>query len=185
MDGGDGPCDNASHVPPFLLIKLEPCEGTTDCRREKARIEIEERRIHLRMTTHEARATTLEVGDHFGTLANEGVNGPEFWILQCIEMLHTVEEEMKEDIRGQKVYQGEQIVIVTYYKQKEKKLTSFIQEDPSLHAFIYSHLVLASKFQMPVAKHRQKGDHGGTQVRSIPSYLLCFMSFLIHFVLFV
>ena len=128
------------------------------------------------MTTHEACAATLEVGDHFVVLADEGENRPEFWILQCIEMLHAIEEEMKEDSWGQKVYQGEQIVIGTYYKQKGKKLTSFIREDPSLQAFIYSHLVLALKFQMPMAMHRQKGGRGGTQVYSIPSYLLCFMS---------
>ena len=176
MDGGDGPCDNASHVPPFLLIRLEPCKGTTECQRETACLEIEERRIHAHMTTHEARAAKLEVGDHFAVLANEGENGPEFWILQCIETLHAVEEEMKEDSWGQKVYQGEQIVIGTYYKKKRKKLMSFIWEDPSLHAFIYSHLVLASKFQMPVAMHHQKGGCGGTQVCSIPPYLLCFMS---------
>ena len=118
------------------------------------------------MTPTEARAATLEVGDHFAVLANEGGNGPEFWILECIETLHVVQEATKEDSWRQTVYQGKQIVIDTYYRQKGKKVTSFVHKDPSRHALIYSHLVLASKFQMPVALHRQKGGPRGTQVQS-------------------
>ena len=100
MDGGDGPCDNATYVPAFILIRLEPCETTTESRRERGRREIEERRIHPRMTAAKARAATLEVGDHFAVLADEGGNGPEFWILQCIETLHAVEESTKENSWG-------------------------------------------------------------------------------------
>ena len=157
MDGGDGPYDNATYVPAFILIRLKPCETTTESWQERGRREIEERRIHPRMTAAEACAAILEVGDHFAVLADEGGNGPEFWILQRIETLHVVEESTKEDSWGQMVYHGEQIVIGTYNKQKGKKGTSFIREDPNRPALIYSHLVLASKFQMPVAMHRQKG----------------------------
>ena len=117
------------------------------------------------MTAAEARAATLEVGYHFAVLADNGENGPEFWILQCIETLHAVEEAMKEDSWDQTIYRGEQIVIGTYYKQKEKNLTSFIRKGPNHPTFIYSHLVLASKFPMPVAMHRQKGGLRGTQVQ--------------------
>ena len=30
IDGGDGPCNNATYVMGFLLIRLEPCEATTE-----------------------------------------------------------------------------------------------------------------------------------------------------------
>ena len=115
MDGGDGPCDNASHVPTFVLLRLEPCEATTEYRREKGRREIEDQRIHPRMIAAEARAAMLEVGDHFAVFADEGETGSDFWILQCLEPLHAVEEVSEEDSWGQKVYHGEQIVIGAYY----------------------------------------------------------------------
>ena len=103
MDGGDGPCDNAAHVHAFALIRLEPYKATVESRRrEIGQRKIEERRIHPRMTP-----ATLEVEDHFAVLADERGNGPEFWILQCIETLHVVQEATKEDSWGQTVYQGE------------------------------------------------------------------------------
>ena len=81
MDGGDGPCDNASYVPTFVLIKLEPCEMTTESRWEQGYHKIEEGWIHPRMTATDAHTVTLEVGDHFAIFADVGGDGPEFWIL--------------------------------------------------------------------------------------------------------
>lgn len=163
MDGGDGPCDNAAYVDSFTMIHLEPCEAT-DTRRERARVQLQLPRSHPRMSAREVQAATLEKGDHFAVLADDGEDRPEFWILQCVEPLHGVEEVMKEDSWGQRVYQGEQIVIGTYYKQKGHSDDSYVREDPCRPAYIYSHLVVATRFDMPIAKHRQKGQRRGTQV---------------------
>jgi len=59
-------------------------QATTKSWQEKDWREIEERQVHLHMIVVEAQVATLEVRDHFAILANEGGNGKEFWILQCI-----------------------------------------------------------------------------------------------------
>lgn len=164
LDGGDGPCDSAGFVEPFTLIRLEPCEPQTLTRRDRARLDAQETRLHPHMSARESLAATLEVGDHFAVLADDGTGFPEFWILQCQEPLHGVEEDKMEDTWGQTVYRGEQIVIGTYYKQRGSSRSSYIREDPRRPAFIYSHLVVATKFDLPAATHRQKGGRGGTQV---------------------
>ena len=88
------------------------------------------------MTATDAHTVTLEVGDHFAIFADVGGDGPEFWILQCVETLHVVEESTKGDSWGQTVYHDKQIVTGTYYKQKGKTVTSFIQEDPNIQTNI-------------------------------------------------
>jgi hypothetical protein len=56
-------------------------------------------------TDMEAITASLEVGDHFAVVPDEGNSeDADFWILITEETLHAVEEESKEDCWGQKVY---------------------------------------------------------------------------------
>jgi hypothetical protein len=107
-------------------------------------------------TNQEALVTTLEIGNHFAVVVDEGNNeGSNFWIFIWEEPLHVVEEEKKNDNWGQVVYKGEQIVIRRYYKQRGRSPTSYVLCDGG-SAIIYSHFIFVTKFSMQVASHYQK-----------------------------
>lgn len=139
MDIGGRLCDNVTYVSAFVMMRLESYEATIETWQNKSWSEIEECQIHSRVTAIEAHAAILEVRYNFVVLADEGREGLEFWILQCIEILHAVEEIVREDTEGSKIYPSKQIVIWIYYKEKRKKATSFVWEDPSRPILIYSH----------------------------------------------
>ena len=160
QDGGDGPCDNADYVEPYKLIRIEPC-NIDDVRADVEHVDV------IGEGDREAIAASLEVGDHFAVVADEGNSeDADLWILITEQTLQAVEEDSKEDCWGQKVYKGEQIVVGRYYKQKGRIMRSYVLCDAG-PAYIYSHLVIAAKFAMLPARHRQKGGKEGTQVPTI------------------
>jgi hypothetical protein len=63
-----------------------------------------------------------------------------------------VEEVNKVDYWGQEIYKGEQIVVGKYYKRQGHNPQSYVLCDGG-PAFIYSHLVIMTKFNMIVAQH--------------------------------
>jgi hypothetical protein len=156
--GGDGPCDNISHVPTYTLIRLEPCrvqDAQMDGQPEPS----------FGGTDRQALAATLEVGDHFAVVAEEGNSeGVDFYILLCQKFLYEVQEASSEDSWGQKVYHGEHIVVGTYYQRRGSSNNSYVLCGTNRPAFIYSHLVITTKFNMEVTAHRQRGGRGGTHV---------------------
>jgi hypothetical protein len=160
QDGGDGPCDNAAYVEAYKLIRIEPC-NIDDVRADVEHVDV------IGEGDREAIVACLEVGDHFAVVADEGNSeDADFWILITEQTLHAVEEESREDCWGQKVYKGEQIVVGRYYKQQGRSMRSYVLCDAG-PAYIYSHLVIAAKFAMVPARHRQKGGREGTQVHAI------------------
>ncbi len=93
-------------------------------------------------------ATTLDVGDQFAIIVTKDNNeGDDFWILICEESLAMVEEVSKVDYWGQEVYRRKQIVVGKYYKRQGHNLQSYILCGGG-HGFIYSHLVITTKFNM-------------------------------------
>ncbi len=64
--GGDGPCDNEAYIAPVTFIHLEPC-NLVDAQEDVESI------LELEMD-REALTTTLEVGDHFAVVVDEGNN---------------------------------------------------------------------------------------------------------------
>jgi hypothetical protein len=147
-------------LPPFNFVQLEPCNAND----AHANVDFV---LHLE-SDQEALTTTLEVGDHFVVIVEEGnMEGCDFWILICEEPLHEVEDEMKKNNWGQVVYQGEKIVIRSYYKQQGKSLMSYLLSNGRF-AMIYLHLIFATKFNMEVTfDHQKGGKHGGSQVNFI------------------
>jgi hypothetical protein len=156
--GGDGPCDSVAYVPAYNLIRLEPCriqDAYMDGEAEPS----------IGGFDRQALATTLEVGDHFAVVAEEGNSeGVDFYILLCQKSLHEVREDSIEDSWGQKVYCGKYILVGTYYQRRGRSNNSYVLCDTNRPAFIYSHLVIIAKFNMEVSAHRQRGGRGGTQV---------------------
>ena len=75
--GGDGPCDNDDYVPPYTLIRLEPC-----CPGD-AQMDVETRLL-IAGNDPKALAATLQVGDNFAVVAEEGNSKDvDFYILLC------------------------------------------------------------------------------------------------------
>lgn len=86
VDGGDGPCANATHVMKYDLVSLEPCNsiGNTD-----ESDELEDETKQLVSNDVERLASTLEVGDHFAILAEPDDDSEAlFWILLCGKLTH-------------------------------------------------------------------------------------------------
>jgi hypothetical protein len=97
---GDGACDNATYVPPYTVIRLEPCHPGN------GRMDIEPQSLSGG-TDWQALAEAFQVGDNFTVVAEEGNSkGVEFYVLLCQEGLHVMQEAEAEDCWGQKVYRG-------------------------------------------------------------------------------
>ncbi len=142
VDGGDGPCDNYTHVQPWDLVALEPC-SYIDARCDP---DIND----MREVSHdgESLVACLEVNDYFVIVATDDVkDNVGFWVLMCIEKLDMVTKDKHVDAYGQMLIYGNQVVIGKYFKQQGRSPHSYVQCDIG-EAYIYSHLIMVVKFQM-------------------------------------
>ncbi len=104
-------------------------------------------------------ASGLAVGDNFAVRAKaKNEKGADFYILKCWKTLHVVEVDVRLDDWQQSAEIGDEIVSGQYYKQQGWAQTSFVLIRDQGPTFIYSHLVITSKFPMMQKSHRQKGD---------------------------
>jgi hypothetical protein len=78
-----------------------------------------------------------------------------------------VEDVNKVEYWGQEVYRGKHIVVGKYYKRQGCNSQSFVLCDGGL-TFIYSHLVIVTKFNMIVAQHKQGCGISGSKVYTLP-----------------
>jgi hypothetical protein len=62
---------------------------------------------------------------------------------------------------------GKQIVVGKYYKRQGHNLQSYVLCDGG-PTFIYLHLVIATKFNMIIVRHKQRGGRIGVQVYILP-----------------
>jgi hypothetical protein len=78
-----------------------------------------------------------------------------------------VEDINKVDCWGQEIYKGKKIIVGKYYKMQGRNPQSYVLCG-GRSAFIYSHLVIATKFNMIVARHRQGHGRIRSQVYILP-----------------
>jgi len=78
-----------------------------------------------------------------------------------------VEEVNRVEYWGQEVYKGQHIVVEKYYKRQGRNSQSYVLCDGG-PAFIYSHLVIATKFNMIIARRRQGHGKSGYKVYTLP-----------------
>jgi hypothetical protein len=141
------------YVCPWKLVTLKPCDASDVL----CDIELDNSEWGMGGGSNNL-ASGLEVGDNFAVRTKaENEKGADFYILKCWKTLHIVEVDVGLDDWQQSAEIGDEIVIGQYYKQGRSQ-TSFVLIRDQGPTFIYSHLVITSKFPMMQKSHRQKGD---------------------------
>ncbi len=148
IDGGDGPCENYTHVQPWDLVTLKPC-SSIDARCD---LDIDD----MRKVSRWGVISNLFRSWQLFCYCNYWWHRRQCWFLGFIERLYMVIEEKHVNTYGQMFFYGNQIVINKYFKQQGRSSYSYVQCDIG-EAYIYSHLIRAMKFQMIKSSHRQKG----------------------------
>jgi hypothetical protein len=140
VDGGDGPCDNYTHVQPWDLMALEPY-SSIDVRCDP---DIDD----MREVSHdgESLVACLEVGDYFViTATNDVKDNVGFWGFNVHREVAYGNREKHVDAYGQMFLYNNQVVISKYFKQQGRSPHSYVQCDMG-ETYIYSHLIKAMKF---------------------------------------
>ena len=146
-------CSNSAYVQPWKLITLEPC----DAEDVLCDPEYNDTTWGIGGDSNDL-AAQLQVGDNFAILAEPNNDeGTQFYILTCVKPMHIVEEDLGPDDFGVNVEKGDEIVQGIYYAQRGMKNTSYVLLRDKGPATMYSHHVIASKFEMVQAPHKQKG----------------------------
>jgi hypothetical protein len=93
------------------------------------------------------------------------MEGVDFYIVQCVEQLHVVQEDKGLDAYGFSVDKGDEVVIGFYYRKCRHKESSYELLSEEGHAIIYSNWVIVNKFAMTHATHKLKG---GKPIYNLP-----------------
>jgi hypothetical protein len=136
------------YVCPWKLVTLKPCDASDVL----CDIELDNSEWGMGGGSNNL-ASGLQVGDNFAVRAKaENEKGADFYILKCWKTLHIVEVDVGIDDWQQSAEIGDERVIGQYYKQQGGAQTSFVLIRDQGPTFIYSHLVITSKFPMSKLK---------------------------------
>jgi len=100
----------------------------------------------------------LEVGDNFIINAKEGNDeDASFWLIMCIKPLHKV-KALFIDNWGNSYEEGDDVVKGLYYQKWGNSDNSYFFFKDSCKVYVYSHLVKAMTFLMPLRNHKVIGN---------------------------
>jgi hypothetical protein len=100
----------------------------------------------------------LNIGDNFVVpIERDNSEGVDFYILQCQRPKFKVRESFT-CVWGCEFEAGDLAIGGAYYQKWDSSNKSYVYLNESNAAYIHAHLVCASKFAMPLANHRVKGD---------------------------
>lgn len=107
----EGDCDSKLHVSPWTLLTLRPClsfDAHCDIETNGASWGNDGENNDLAMD--------LEVGDNFTIKAKaSNVEGVEFYVVQCVEQMHIMQEDKGLYVYGFNVEKGDEVVIGLFY----------------------------------------------------------------------
>jgi hypothetical protein len=101
--------------------------------------------------------------DNFVIVANDPFGGEQYFFILCDKPLFTCKENFQ-DGWGNDWEARDWLLRSYWYHRKRKNSQTFVLLDTSPFAFCYSHLVLCTKFAMPLSAHKCKS--------SLPTYTL-------------
>jgi hypothetical protein len=104
----------------------------------------------------EEMADDVVVGDNIAMLCQSSTSDENFWIMLVDTTIHMVKKHFI-DVWGQKWFQGDYVIWGLWYEKSRVSSKSYYLLENSLPAFVYSHLIMASKFPMPPTMHFVKG----------------------------
>ncbi len=88
----------------------------------------------------------------------EGENGKQLWLMFCDKPKHVVIETFIDAYKNT-YYEGDKLIWGHYYDLLQLGSKTYYFNDDVPHAYIYSHLVCASKFAMPPTAHSVRGSY--------------------------
>jgi hypothetical protein len=92
-------------------------------------------------------AKDVNIGDNVAIKCQTNTN-EDYWILLCDKGLHMVEECFT-DRWGQEWFPGDWVIQGVWYERLRLGNMSYILCEDSPPAFVFSHLIIAFKFNMP------------------------------------
>jgi hypothetical protein len=95
-------------------------------------------------------AKNIHIRDNVAVKCN--IVDENFWILLCDKMLHMVQEDFTNG-PSQKWHPREWVLQGFWYEKLRPNNRLYILCDDFAHAFVFSHLVVSSKFSMPPIAH--------------------------------
>ena len=153
--GGSGGCTNKQHARPWELVMLQPL-SSNDAVQESE----DPDPSWIVETDGNILASECQVGDHFAIVADPGNvddEGAEFYVLQCTKPMYVYHGPSIRDAWNTVTDDGDEILEGYYYRQRGRAPNSYVFLREAGIACIYSHLVVATKFSMTQAPHKQKG----------------------------
>jgi hypothetical protein len=144
-------CEQTEHVPPWRLHRLQP-QNTREVREMMYDSEEE---FHSE-SRFEQICEDVQVGENVAVptdLAHEP-----FWIVLCDRAIHIVQESFT-DAWDNSFVVGDVVIRGYYYECMQEGSRSYFLSTNKPQAYLFAHLVLASKFSMPPTQHVVKGSH--------------------------
>jgi len=88
----------------------------------------------------------------------ESENGKQFMFMLCDKPKHVVTEAFIDAYKNT-YYEGDELIQGCYYNLLQLGNKTYYFNDDAPLAYIYSHLICASKFAMPPTSHSVKGSY--------------------------
>ncbi len=97
------------------------------------------------------------IGDNI-IMPCESNNGEQFWLLLCDKLKHMVIETFTDAYKNT-YYEGDSVIQRWYYELIRLGSRTYNFNDSGQLAYVFSHIVCASKFVMPPTSHTIKGNY--------------------------
>jgi hypothetical protein len=105
----------------------------------------------------EAITNGVTIGDNT-VMPCESRNGEQFWLLLCEKPKNMVTKTFNVAYKNT-YYEGNSVIQGWYYELIRPQNMTYYFNDNGQHAYVYSHIVCASKFAMPPTLHTIKGNY--------------------------
>jgi len=102
-------------------------------------------------------ADNVSIGDNI-VVPCESDNGEGFWLLLCDKPKHVVKDTFTDAYKNT-YYEGDEVIGGCYYDLFQPRSRTYMLNDESQLAYIYSHLVCASNFALPPTTHNIRGSY--------------------------
>jgi hypothetical protein len=153
----DFPCYQRSHVGPWTLRRMKPQSSS------QARLLYDLDEEVEAGSGGEWISEDVSIGNNIAIRA-DSTDDESFWIMLVDKGLHVVQTEFT-DPSGSLYVHGDQVLRGYWYERLRPGSRTYWLRDDRPQSFVFSHLVIASKFSMVPTAHSVKGSFGSYEVK--------------------
>jgi hypothetical protein len=102
-------------------------------------------------------AKDVHVGNNVVMKCDDDID-EDYWILLCDKGLYMIQQGLK-DGWGQDWFRGNWVIQCVWYERLQPSSRLYILLKDSTPTFVFSHLIVASKFKMPPTTHSVRGSN--------------------------